>query len=104
MKRNFAKVVVYVEDCNDHSPTFLRRRYEADVSSQVPAGSELVKVKALDGDVGSNAEISYSIVTGEHQQRLSGESFQMRVDASRTQRRYAGDQRVVAAVCLSGHA
>lgn len=71
MKRNFAKVVVYVEDCNDHAPTFLRRRYEANVSSQVPAGSQVVQVKALDEDVGSNAEIRYSILTGEHQPRLS---------------------------------
>lgn len=70
VKRNFAKVVVYVEDCNDHSPTFLTPRYEADVSRQAPAGSPVVRVKALDRDVGSNAEIRYSIVSGEHRQRL----------------------------------
>lgn len=70
MKRNFARVVVHVEDCNDHSPTFLRARYEANVSSQAPAGSQVVQVKALDQDVGSNAEISYAILTGEQQQRL----------------------------------
>lgn len=67
VKRNFAKVVVHVEDCNDHSPAFLRPRYEANVSSQAAAGSEVVQVKALDGDVGSNAEISYSILAGEQQ-------------------------------------
>lgn len=67
MKRNFAKVLVYVEDCNDHSPTFLRPSYEATISQQAPPGSQVVQVKALDKDVGSNAEISYSIVTGEHQ-------------------------------------
>lgn len=65
MKRNFAKVLVYVEDCNDHSPTFLRSRYEADLSRQAPAGSQVVQVKALDRDVGSNAEIRYSILSGE---------------------------------------
>lgn len=70
MKRNFARVVVYVEDCNDHSPTFLSPRYEANVSSQVAAGSQVLTVKALDQDVGSNAEITYSILTGEHQQTL----------------------------------
>lgn len=64
VKRNFARVVVYVEDCNDHAPAFLQRRYEANVSSQAPAGSELVRVRALDGDAGTNAHIRYSIVTG----------------------------------------
>lgn len=64
-------MLVYVEDCNDHPPTFLRPRYQANVSSQLPAGSEVVRVKALDGDEGANAEISYSILAGEHQQRLS---------------------------------
>lgn len=65
MKRNFAKVVVYVEDCNDHAPAFLRPSYEADVSNQAPPGSEVVRVQALDRDRGSNADISYSILTGE---------------------------------------
>lgn len=69
VKRNFAKVVVSVEDCNDHAPTFLTPRYEANVSRQAPAGSQVVRVKALDRDVGSNAEIRYSIVSGEHQQK-----------------------------------
>lgn len=67
VKRNFAKVLVYVEDCNDHSPTFLRPSYEATICQQAPAGSQVVQVKALDKDVGSNAEISYSILTGELQ-------------------------------------
>lgn len=65
VKRNFAKVVVYVEDCNDHSPAFLSPRYEASISNQAPTGSEVIRVKALDKDVGSNAEISYSLHTGE---------------------------------------
>lgn len=65
VKRNFAKVVVYVEDCNDHSPAFLSPRYEASISNQAPTGSEVIRVKALDKDMGSNAEISYSLHTGE---------------------------------------
>lgn len=64
MKRNFVKAVVHVEDCNDHSPAFLRPRYEASISNQAPTGSEVVRVKALDKDVGSNAEITYSLYTG----------------------------------------
>uniref|UniRef100_A0A4W6G704 FAT atypical cadherin 2 n=1 Tax=Lates calcarifer TaxID=8187 RepID=A0A4W6G704_LATCA len=64
VKRNFAKVVVVVEDCNDHSPAFLSPRYEASVSNLVPVGSEVVRVKALDKDVGSNADIIYSLHSG----------------------------------------
>ncbi|XP_075961283.1 protocadherin Fat 2 [Anarhichas minor] len=64
VKRNFVKVVVHVEDCNDHSPAFLSPRYEASISSLAPTGSEVVRVKALDKDMGSNADISYSLNSG----------------------------------------
>lgn len=65
VKRNFAKVVVHVEDCNDHSPAFLSPRYEVGVSNLAPAGTEVLRVKALDKDMGSNAHISYSLHSGE---------------------------------------
>ncbi|XP_074530998.1 protocadherin Fat 2 isoform X2 [Halichoeres trimaculatus] len=64
VKRNFVKVVVHVEDCNDHSPTFLSPRYEASISNLAPTGSEVIRVKALDKDMGSNADISYSLHSG----------------------------------------
>ncbi|XP_041799455.1 protocadherin Fat 2 isoform X2 [Chelmon rostratus] len=64
VKRNFVKVVVHVEDCNDHSPVFLSPRYEASISNQALTGSEVVRVKALDKDMGSNADISYSLHSG----------------------------------------
>ncbi|XP_077465395.1 protocadherin Fat 2 [Stigmatopora argus] len=64
VKRNFAKVVVHVEDCNDHAPAFLSTRYEAVVSNVAPAGFEVVRVKALDGDAGSNADVAYSLHSG----------------------------------------
>lgn len=67
VKRNFAKVMVHVEDCNDHAPAFLSTRYEAVVSNVSPGGTEVVRVKALDGDAGSNADIAYSLHSGEHQ-------------------------------------
>ncbi|KAM9741190.1 LOW QUALITY PROTEIN: protocadherin Fat 2 [Menidia menidia] len=64
VKRNFAKVVIHVEDCNDHSPAFFRPRYEASISNLTPLGTEVVRVKALDKDMGSNADISYSLHSG----------------------------------------
>ncbi|KAI4798963.1 hypothetical protein KUCAC02_020368, partial [Chaenocephalus aceratus] len=64
VKRNFVKVVVEVLDCNDHSPAFLSTRYEASISNLAPRGSEVLRVKALDHDMGSNADISYSLNSG----------------------------------------
>ncbi|XP_058504924.1 protocadherin Fat 2 isoform X2 [Solea solea] len=64
VKRNFVKVVIHVEDCNDHSPAFLSPRYEATISNLAPTGSEVIRVKALDKDMGSNADISYSLHSG----------------------------------------
>ncbi|KAK5924599.1 hypothetical protein CgunFtcFv8_017200 [Champsocephalus gunnari] len=64
VKRNFVKVVVEVLDCNDHSPAFLSTRYEASISNLAPRGSEVLRVKALDRDMGSNADISYSLNSG----------------------------------------
>lgn len=67
VKRNFVKVVVQVEDCNDHPPAFLSPRYEASVSNRAPVGSEVVRVKALDKDTGSNADIRYALYTGKQE-------------------------------------
>uniref|UniRef100_A0A667YH43 FAT atypical cadherin 2 n=1 Tax=Myripristis murdjan TaxID=586833 RepID=A0A667YH43_9TELE len=64
VKRNFVKAVIYVEDCNDHSPIFLSPRYEASISNLAPTGSEVIRVKALDKDMGSNSDINYSLHSG----------------------------------------
>ncbi|KAJ8394032.1 hypothetical protein AAFF_G00053760 [Aldrovandia affinis] len=64
MKRNFVKAVIYVEDCNDHSPVFMSSRYEGSVLNLAAAGTEVLQTKALDKDKGSNAEISYSFHSG----------------------------------------
>ncbi|KAM6977875.1 protocadherin Fat 2 [Aplochiton taeniatus] len=64
VKRNFVKAVIRVEDCNDHSPAFLSPGYQASVSNLTPTGTEVLVVKALDRDTGSNAEVSYSLHGG----------------------------------------
>lgn len=65
MKRNFVRAVVYVKDCNDHSPVFLSPRYEASISNMAATGSQVIHVKAMDKDTGSNADITYSLNSGE---------------------------------------
>ncbi|KAF5893704.1 protocadherin Fat 2, partial [Clarias magur] len=64
VKRNFVKAVVHVEDCNDYTPTFMSTHYEGSISNLAPTGTEVLRVKALDKDTGSNAEIVYSIHSG----------------------------------------
>ncbi|XP_051716060.1 protocadherin Fat 2 [Ctenopharyngodon idella] len=64
IKKNFAKVVVHVEDCNDHIPSFLNSLYEGTISNLALPGIEVLRVKALDKDTGSNAEIVYSFHSG----------------------------------------
>uniref|UniRef100_A0A671Q6N2 Protocadherin Fat 2-like n=1 Tax=Sinocyclocheilus anshuiensis TaxID=1608454 RepID=A0A671Q6N2_9TELE len=64
IKKNFAKVVVHVEDCNDHNPSFLITHYEGTMSNLALTGTEVLRVKALDKDTGSNAEIVYSFHSG----------------------------------------
>ncbi|XP_071255782.1 protocadherin Fat 2-like [Salvelinus alpinus] len=64
VKRNFVKAVVYVEDCNDHSPAFMAAGYEGTITNLAAAGTEVLRVKALDKDMGSNAQIIYSLHSG----------------------------------------
>lgn len=64
-KRNFVRVTIRVEDVNDHSPHFIRSVYEASVSDSSAAETEVLQVHATDKDQGLNAQIQYSIQSGE---------------------------------------
>lgn len=55
---------MHVEDCNDHIPSFLNSHYEGTISNLALTGIEVLRVKALDKDTGSNAEIVYSFHSG----------------------------------------
>ena len=63
-KRNYAKVIITVHDYNDHVPEFTSKIIEGKVYETSPIGSNVVQVVAVDGDIGDNAKISYSIVSG----------------------------------------
>ncbi|XP_064610099.1 protocadherin Fat 1-like isoform X2 [Liolophura sinensis] len=62
--RSFAKVVINVQDHNDHAPEFLSGRFEGRVFETAAIGTSVVQVMAFDRDKGDNAEIQYSIVSG----------------------------------------
>ncbi|XP_063063589.1 cadherin-7-like [Engraulis encrasicolus] len=55
-------VTVLLEDVNDNPPRFSRKFYEYTVSESLPVASVVAKLKAMDDDEGSNAEMDYRIV------------------------------------------
>ncbi|XP_044311184.1 protocadherin Fat 1 isoform X1 [Varanus komodoensis] len=64
VKRNFARIIVNVSDTNDHAPWFTSSSYEGRVYESAAVGSVVLQVTALDKDKGENAEIVYSIESG----------------------------------------
>lgn len=64
VKRNFVRVVVSVEDTNDHAPWFTSPSYIGRVFESAVVGSAIVQVTAMDKDKGQNAEVIYSIESG----------------------------------------
>lgn len=64
VKRNFARIVVNVSDTNDHAPWFTSSAYEGRVYESAAVGSVVLQVTALDKDKGKNAEVLYSIESG----------------------------------------
>ncbi|KAE8629739.1 hypothetical protein XENTR_v10000576 [Xenopus tropicalis] len=62
--RNFARIVINVTDTNDHAPWFTSSFYEGRVYESAAVGSAVLQVSALDKDKGKNAEVGYSIESG----------------------------------------
>uniref|UniRef100_A0A6I8QEL0 Cadherin domain-containing protein n=1 Tax=Xenopus tropicalis TaxID=8364 RepID=A0A6I8QEL0_XENTR len=56
------EVRVYLEDINDQPPRFTKPEYTAGVATDAKVGSELIKVLAVDADVGNNSLVFYSIL------------------------------------------
>ena len=64
-QQSLARVVVIVRDANDHAPEFVDATFTGSVFETAAPGSSVAKVTAIDRDHGSNAEIVYSITSGE---------------------------------------
>ncbi|KAJ8399247.1 hypothetical protein AAFF_G00412850 [Aldrovandia affinis] len=56
-----ARLHVLVLDENDNSPAFDQKSYRASVREGLPAGSEVVRLTATDGDEGPNGEVTFSL-------------------------------------------
>ncbi|KAM4705531.1 neural-cadherin-like [Rhinophrynus dorsalis] len=60
---NIAHCVINVEDSNDHAPVFYPHIFEAaPLSEDVPVGTTVVQVSAIDLDSGLNGKFSYHIL------------------------------------------
>lgn len=57
-------VTVSILDINDNPPVFEHREYTATVPEDVAVGAQLLRVQAASRDKEANAEISYSIISG----------------------------------------
>ena len=60
---SFTCLLVTVLDENDEYPTFPLVEYSANISEHAGEGVRVVQVAAQDGDISSNAEISYRLLT-----------------------------------------
>ncbi|XP_053251573.1 neural-cadherin-like isoform X2 [Podarcis raffonei] len=60
---SIAHCVIYVEDSNDHAPLFYPQFYEvAGLAEDVPLGTKVVQVIAVDLDSGLNGRFSYRLL------------------------------------------
>lgn len=64
LKRNMCRVIIKVLDNNDHKPEFLSDIFEGRVFETAAIGTSILQVVAADQDKGKNAEIRYSIISG----------------------------------------
>lgn len=63
-KRNYAKIIITVHDHNDHHPEFTTKIVQGKVFESAAIGTEVAQLFAIDRDLGDNAKITYSIVSG----------------------------------------
>ncbi|XP_012862492.1 protocadherin Fat 4 [Echinops telfairi] len=63
-RSSVASLVIFVNDINDHPPVFTQQVCRVNLSEEAPPGSYVSGVSATDGDSGLNANLRYSIVSG----------------------------------------
>ncbi|XP_037960460.1 fat-like cadherin-related tumor suppressor homolog [Teleopsis dalmanni] len=61
---SITRVVIIVEDVNDHSPEFDNRFYRIEVPSTTKINNSIYQVHAFDSDFGENSRITYSMKSG----------------------------------------
>ncbi|XP_059581872.1 cadherin EGF LAG seven-pass G-type receptor 1 isoform X4 [Alligator mississippiensis] len=75
-----AMVHITVEDENDNYPQFSEKRYLVQVPEDAPVNTQILQVQATDRDRGSNAQVHYSIVSGNLKGQFYIHSFSGAID------------------------
>lgn len=57
-------VNVTIEDINDNPPVFSDSNFTVTVAENLPVGTRFLNITALDSDIGDNALLAWSIVSG----------------------------------------
>ena len=60
----YTTIIIEVQDSNDNSPQFAASTYTTSVGYTASIDDEVLTVSAEDQDIGTNADISYSIISG----------------------------------------
>ncbi|XP_077987373.1 protocadherin Fat 4-like [Glandiceps talaboti] len=58
-------VIVWVNDLNDNDPQFTPNVYFVNIDENLPIGTTFYRVRANDADINENADLSYSITSGD---------------------------------------
>lgn len=65
-QHGFTSLNITVGDVNDHRPEFVNSSYSANTVENSATGTTILKVFATDNDIGTNAQVIYSIERGSH--------------------------------------
>ncbi|XP_058240232.1 cadherin-23 [Hemibagrus wyckioides] len=68
------EVRIYLEDINDQPPRFTKLEYTAGVAADAKVGSDLIRVRAIDNDIGNNSLVLYHILSIRYIKLQSNES------------------------------
>ncbi|VTJ68557.1 Hypothetical predicted protein [Marmota monax] len=60
-----ASVTLYIADINDNAPVFQQASYTVHIAENNPPGASIAQVSAYDPDLGTNGQVSYSIMASD---------------------------------------
>ena len=83
-KSSTMQLTVHITDYNDNSPGFTTQISPQEVSERASVGDVIVQVEATDADLGTNADVSYSITAGNSDDlfEIDGETGEIKVKKS----------------------
>ncbi|XP_029926425.1 cadherin-23 isoform X1 [Myripristis murdjan] len=71
------EVHIHLEDINDQPPRFTKEEYTAGVAADAKVGSDLIKLEAIDNDIGNNSVVHYHIISIRYIKLLSNDTEDM---------------------------